>query len=194
MDGFARRKEQNKIRIINAAETLFNQYGIEKISVDEIARQAGVSKVTIYHLFRNKDGLIFSYFEKIGDGFIQLLNDLLHKDQPYMDKLEAIFQYAIKAQEKRPRFDIECDKNPELQQLRDRLLQQERDIMLQLINEGKKGGYLNPDLSIDAIEIYIEIISTGVKDNRSLHEKFRNDKKQLHDLLLIMLYGFAKIK
>jgi AcrR family transcriptional regulator len=194
MDGFKRRKERTKTRIIDATETLFNQYGLDKVSIDEIARQAGVSKVTIYHLFGSKDKLIYSYFEKFGNSFIQYLRDLLDKDQPYMDKLEAIVQYAIRVQENRPRFDLESINNPELDRLRNNLFKQERELVLEFINEGKQRGYLNPDLSIAAIEAYIEIISAGIKDNQRLHDEMHSNKKMFRDLLLIMLYGFAKIK
>ena len=35
-------------QIIAAARRLFNRYGFKKVSMDEIAREAGVTKKTIY--------------------------------------------------------------------------------------------------------------------------------------------------
>ena len=48
MDGFERRKEQKKEDIRRAALALFQSYGFKKVSIDEIARKAGVSQVTIF--------------------------------------------------------------------------------------------------------------------------------------------------
>jgi len=44
MDGFARRKEQSKEDIRRAAEELFSRFGADKVSVNDIARKAGVSQ------------------------------------------------------------------------------------------------------------------------------------------------------
>ena len=49
MDGFERRKEQKKESIRRAALELFQSYGFDKVSLNDIARRARVSHVTIYN-------------------------------------------------------------------------------------------------------------------------------------------------
>jgi AcrR family transcriptional regulator len=44
-------------RIIEAARSHFNAHGFERASIDAIALEAGVSKMTIYSHFRSKEGL-----------------------------------------------------------------------------------------------------------------------------------------
>ena len=193
VNGFARRKERNKAKIMDAAETLFNKYGIDKVNIEEIAGQAGVSKVTIYHLFGSKDGLIYSYFDNFVNSFIGYLDKLLCTDKPYIEKLEAIFQYVLKTQENHPRLYLESKNNPQLKELKGIMFERERKLVLELINEGRQRGYLNPDLSNEAIEAYIEVINAGLAENAELHDKMHHNKKMFHDLLLIMLYGFARI-
>jgi AcrR family transcriptional regulator len=56
-DGFTRRKEQSKEEIRKAAWELFGQFGVEKVSIVDIARKAGVSQATIYNNFGSKDAL-----------------------------------------------------------------------------------------------------------------------------------------
>ena len=47
--------------IINAAEELFKTYGYKKVSMDEIAKKAKVTKKTVYSYFKTKAEL-FEYF------------------------------------------------------------------------------------------------------------------------------------
>ena len=65
MDGFERRKEQSKEDIRRAAEELFSRFGAEKVSVNDIARKAGVSQATIYNNFGSKDELVHDYRKSI---------------------------------------------------------------------------------------------------------------------------------
>ena len=47
--------------IIEEARKLFNSYGYKKVSMDELAKQANVTKKTIYSYFKDKEEL-FKYF------------------------------------------------------------------------------------------------------------------------------------
>jgi TetR/AcrR family transcriptional repressor of mexJK operon len=44
-------------RILEAAQRHFNEHGLERASVDAIAAEAGVSKMTVYSNFGSKEGL-----------------------------------------------------------------------------------------------------------------------------------------
>ena len=50
-----------KEQIVEAARKLFTKYGYKKVSMDEIAKEAGVTKKTVYAYFKDKDEL-FKYF------------------------------------------------------------------------------------------------------------------------------------
>jgi TetR/AcrR family transcriptional repressor of mexJK operon len=44
-------------RVLEAAQRHFNEHGLERASVDAIAADAGVSKMTVYNNFGSKEGL-----------------------------------------------------------------------------------------------------------------------------------------
>lgn len=50
-------------QIIKAARELFTKYGFKKVSMDEIANKAGVTKKTVYTYFSSKEELL-NYFIK----------------------------------------------------------------------------------------------------------------------------------
>ena len=47
-----------KDQVIEAARELFHQFGFKKVSMDEIAAKAGVTKKTIYMYFSSKEELL----------------------------------------------------------------------------------------------------------------------------------------
>ncbi len=49
---------ETKDRILQKAHDLFNKYGIRRVTMDEIATQVGMSKKTIYQVFKDKDELV----------------------------------------------------------------------------------------------------------------------------------------
>jgi AcrR family transcriptional regulator len=55
-----RSREQTRERILDAAYGLFWRQGFLRVSLDEIAARAGITKRTLYQHFRSKDDLIAS--------------------------------------------------------------------------------------------------------------------------------------
>lgn len=47
-----------KEQIINTAFDLFSQYGIKSVSMDDVAKAAGISKRTLYESFEDKETLL----------------------------------------------------------------------------------------------------------------------------------------
>ncbi len=69
--------EAREQRILDAAASLFVHYGYDKTTVDDIAREAGVSKGAIYLHFKSKDdlfeGLLLREIQKYSDTWLGLL-------------------------------------------------------------------------------------------------------------------------
>ena len=61
--------QRKRLDILNAAETLFFQQGVEHTSMDQVASLAGASKRTVYNHFENKDvlfqAILVFMFEKV---------------------------------------------------------------------------------------------------------------------------------
>ncbi len=53
-------KAKKKASLMNAAENLFIQKGFENTSIDELAKEAGLTKRTLYQYFRSKEDLFFA--------------------------------------------------------------------------------------------------------------------------------------
>ena len=58
-------KEEKRLEIARAAIPLFAAKNISQISIDEIAKNAGVAKGTIYLYFKNKEEIIFAIWDML---------------------------------------------------------------------------------------------------------------------------------
>jgi TetR/AcrR family transcriptional regulator, cholesterol catabolism regulator len=64
-------------RIIDKAESMFFRFGIRSVTMDDIAKELGISKKTIYHYFTDKDDLV----EKVTNH--ALFNQVCKTDEIY---------------------------------------------------------------------------------------------------------------
>ncbi len=70
--------DEQQATILEAAEQLFLQKGIENTSIGDIARQAGITRVTLYRYFANRDEIAV----KIQARMFRKINSLLPTEEP----------------------------------------------------------------------------------------------------------------
>lgn len=88
-------REQQKIRtkkcILDSAVKLFSKNGFEKTSIEELAREAGIGKGTVYSYFRTKRDIVKAFCD---DQLENTRNELAAKtspDTPLIEQLLIIF-------------------------------------------------------------------------------------------------------
>jgi len=74
--------ERNRQRILEAASEAFNERGLE-VSLDEIARYAGVGVGTVYRRFRTKEELVEALFLERLDSVAAIADDAFEADDPW---------------------------------------------------------------------------------------------------------------
>jgi AcrR family transcriptional regulator len=71
---------ERKIQIIKAAAKRFARHGLNKTTLDEVARDIRIGKATIYHYFDSKDDLYFATLKWECENFIDQVKIILEKD------------------------------------------------------------------------------------------------------------------
>lgn len=56
-------RERVRERILDKAQELFFRYGVKSVTMDDIARELGISKKTIYQHFEDKNAMVFAGVE-----------------------------------------------------------------------------------------------------------------------------------
>lgn len=160
MDGFEKRREQKKRDILNAALALFMKYGLQKVSITEIAKKANVSQVTIYNYFESKDNLVRLVFKFYVDQIWDEQKHLLVNDLPFNEKIKKIiFEKGIAANQISERFFQDFMKDyASGQSYVEEIYQKEAlPLFIKLFNEGREQGYINSEVSDEAILFYLKM-------------------------------------
>jgi AcrR family transcriptional regulator len=87
--------EQTRSRIVSAArELLADESGPLCFTIDEVARRAGVARMTVYYQFQSKRGLLEALFDHLANrGLMPHLRPIFHEPAPAraLDTLVAAF-------------------------------------------------------------------------------------------------------
>ena len=65
-----------KPALVDAAEAAFARHGL-RATIDDVAREAGVSRATVYRHVRDRDELVLAVFAREADRFLQRLRHFL---------------------------------------------------------------------------------------------------------------------
>jgi AcrR family transcriptional regulator len=88
--------EQTRIRIINAArELLMASDGFSTFSIDEVARRADVARMTVYHQFGSKLGLLEALCDSLAmSGGMAQLSSAFRQEEPLASLNEYIVAFS----------------------------------------------------------------------------------------------------
>ena len=147
---------ETREKIIETAKEQFMRFGVRSVTMDDIARQAGVSKKTIYHEFADKNQLVYDTFSAALEEDILSLEDLPKMKDGIIEHLVGLTQFI------RKRF---ADMNPlvmnEIQRYFPQCWRLFEDFkhehilkeITELLNKGKEEGFFRPEIHTEIIAL-----------------------------------------
>jgi len=84
---------KKKTQIVEAAESLFIRHGIKRITVEEICRRSGASKMTFYKYFPNKLELVKYIWNNWIEEGLAKMDEIDSMDIPFPEKTHRMFQW-----------------------------------------------------------------------------------------------------
>ena len=92
MSRITKNPEIRKAEIVAMAKSLFDQYGFQKTSVDQIVKTAEIAKGTFYYYFKSKEDVLDAVMEKMSDGMLNHLSPIIEKENiTSFEKLKELF-------------------------------------------------------------------------------------------------------
>jgi len=173
-----REREERRMQIISAAEHLFFENGYDQVSMEQIAREAELSKGTIFFYFKNKEAL---YFTIVLQG-IRLLHQMVfnvvnENDGLAITKLGSLGSAGIRFAREYPGYrsmirlfksgrfsleynDVSNNEVAEITSYSDAMI----NLTEEIVKSGVKDGSIRSDIDPVELAIFIRMMISSVMD------------------------------
>lgn len=155
-------EEEVRSEIIETTRSLIQQFGIHKVTMQDIAKASGRGKSTLYYYFKSKEEILDIVVENEMKNFFLSCKKAVEEKKEFRDKILAYIFTKIKLLE---------DKLKQYQ-----VLIQSESHYLDFSNYFKKVRFLYDEKEIKLIS---SILETGVKSGRISGDKLRGRNKRL---------------
>jgi len=92
--------EEKKERILTIAQNIFSRFGIQKTTMDEIAKKARMGKATLYYYFKNKEDIFREVIQKESTILKENIEEELKKVRTPQEKISAYILTRMKSLKK----------------------------------------------------------------------------------------------
>jgi len=207
--GITERKEREKTErrraILNSARELILSQGADRVSMEDIARKAELSKATLYLYFSGKELIFNEICEESARVFLDRFAPILEKDVSGMEGLKSFWRGYVELfgnfDEMLIIFKVRNFLNPGLQfvSMEEQSKSPNADsilaILKNLIEKCKTEGLFDPNLDSEmATRLVLSMFSNTIYNTARLpHDAGRSPEllKEMTKCFQIILYGFA---
>ena len=193
MNGFEKVKEKKKRAIKDAALLLFSERGFNEVKIEDIAKEAKVSQVTIYNHFGSKDALFRELIQEFATTEFQYYQELASENIPFH---EMMHKMIVRKMESGGLFHPDMllqviQKDPELREFIYRY--QNETVLpwfLKLLEHAQRKNEINPNLSKEMILLYIQMFSK-LGDDYGVQLLEGDREKHIQDIVTMFFYGLS---
>ena len=177
------RKTNKQEKIFESAVALFSRHGARRVTVEEICRTAGVSKMTFYKHFANKTELVRSIRDVWMDEGFQKYDEINALDLPFPDKIQLMTRWKAEFASR-----INAEFIREMVSLDD-VMEEVKSRFLANISAAQEMGEIRPDLNLEFLWMVLEKIGELVSEGRwkEVFEDFAQYQQQLRTLIFFGL-------
>jgi AcrR family transcriptional regulator len=86
---------EKRIRILDAALSLFLRYGVKRTSIDDVAREAGIAKGTVYLYFDSKTALFAAIAARLCADTLAQARGIIRDAKPLTERIVAFLDCYV---------------------------------------------------------------------------------------------------
>ena len=189
-------KPDKRQRIIEAAVSLFHQtHDVRKVTIEDIAAAARVSPTTIYNQFGGRDALVIEVSKSLIYAILENARTFLRSDLPFPAKMTGMISGKL---ELAANFNSEVvtrlmTQDAKIAPFLEKVYGTEvNGLWLEMLQDGKRQGYIEESLSPEAFLAYMDAIRIGFSAKGELFKDWQNRMDLIEELTRLFFYGFLK--
>jgi TetR/AcrR family transcriptional regulator, cholesterol catabolism regulator len=144
-------------KILTAAVELFRQYGFKTITMDDIARRAGISKKTLYQHFANKNEIVTEsvvwYKTRLCESCEAVMRDSANAVEALV-RTQVIMDQVYKQTNPMAIYELQKYFPEAYEVFRNKLMQNDMEIIRQSILQGIADGLFREDVNAELMARY----------------------------------------
>lgn len=182
-------------QILETGKDLFWKFGFKRVTIEEICKEAGVSKMTYYKFFENKMALVKVLMDEIlQDGMIKY-RKLMDSDKPYPEKVLGLIQLK---KEQTHTMSSEFFKDylqsddPEMLAYLEKLSKENFEIFLNDFRKAQENGDIRKDLKAEFIIAVLNQMMDWIQHDPSLMDLYDEPQDLAVEMTRLMFYGIME--
>ena len=182
--------------LISTAYRLFMRFGFKRVSINEICRDARVSRMTFYKYFENKIALLKYIIEDIVSRQITEYNQIMARNVPFADKVKEIIQLKndhTKMMSQRFFYELWQESPSEITELLEKASQESLQLVHNDFKKAQVEGNIREDINLNFILYFLEHIRDMAKDENLL-KLYTTPNELVLDLTNFFFYGILTFK
>ncbi|MFU1792258.1 TetR/AcrR family transcriptional regulator [Paenibacillus azoreducens] len=194
MNGFERRARQIKGKIKETTLNMLSTSSMKEIRIADIAREAGVSQVTIYNYFGSKEALIREIFLEFMESILDEFEAVVTGEAALKEKIEfIILQKKKNSHSFHPSVIAELMENDSEVRVMVQKNYEERSLPLvvELLTKSKANGEISSDISIDTVMLYLNMLYESSHRMLESIQYEEDQEKLIEEMVQVFFYGIC---
>jgi AcrR family transcriptional regulator len=193
------RDETIKATIIDAANRVFQKWGLNKTTMEDIAKAAGKGKSTLYYYYTSKEEIFYTVMSQSIGKIIDASRSKMADEKTASGKLRAyIVTLTEEVRKIASLYDIvrgEISEKPKLiNQIRSEFDTQEIDLISALVESGIQSGEFRKysGSEIASIAYVITCATRGLLRDLYIDNAVSYDSERIHILIDLFFHGIKR--
>ncbi len=179
--------------IVAAANSLFFKYGFRKVTVEEICKEAAISKMTFYRFFSNKYDLAKEVYSETVDEGVNRFIALMEEDIPPKEKIKKMLLLkaeSTKTISKEFIQDFYSSAQPELKEFVEQKTAEVWTNMLSTWKKAQQDGVFRKDIKAEFI-IASAMKFIDIMQDEKLLKLYNTPQELIMEVANFFTYGIA---
>ncbi|MBN1186260.1 MAG: TetR/AcrR family transcriptional regulator [Bacteroidales bacterium] len=177
--------------ILTIAKELFWKYGFKRVSIEEICREANVSKMTFYKFFPNKIELAKTIFNMVVEDTEKRFRDIMQSDDTPASKLKQVMLLKLEGTNNiSPEFmqDFYMGRVPELKTYIEKRTRETWYVLKADYERAQNDGIFRKDFNPELL-INIQYKMLELMEDESVTGMFNSPQEMIMEFANLLVYG-----